>query len=81
MNKQQTDEYLRLGMKVSELYDKIRKNKNDMWKLGNQRIALGQENGRTNKEVTELTKQQHRLLGRSWIDLEEEKEENKKESR
>ena len=80
MNKQQTNEYLRLGIQISEMFGGIRRRKNDMWRLNNERTTLGQENGRIEKKITELTKQQHRLLGRSWIELEEEKAKKEEES-
>ncbi len=73
MNKKQVEEFMRLDMKIDEKYDKIRNNKNQQWRLNNEILRLGQENGREDKKIIELKKQQYRLKGRIFIELDGEK--------
>lgn len=73
MNKQQIDEFFRLDMKISQEYDEIRNNGNKQFRLRNEVLKLGHDTERRDKTLIDLKKQQYRLKGRVFIDLEEEK--------
>lgn len=64
---------MRLDMQIDQQYDTIRNNKNKIWRLHNEQLKLAQENGRRERKIIELKKQQYGLKGRAWVKLEEDK--------
>lgn len=61
MNKQQTDEYMALDIKISDAEDNIKKNSNEIWKLKNNNLSLSHG-------ITNMKKRKYQLIGRVWIE-------------
>ncbi len=74
MNQRQTQEYLRIVFKKKDLIDNIKRKRNEQWRLRNEILQIGQQIGKTERKVNDLEKQQYRVLGRTFVEDEEEKD-------
>ncbi len=77
MNQQKFNEYMRLDLNIKNLEDNSRSKRNEQWKLTNEKLKLGHDIEKNQKKVIDLKKQQYGILGRAYVELEEDKEGNK----